>query len=1130
LASNILDRRVCGILIYGPSLIGSGTPIGDTRLENINVYPVGTDYVDRNNVLLYVKRSYINGVTIWSEIGCLLDSSIITLDNEIAKLKHVSDSPLVDLINLYTGINRNLLKELGDVNIYSVQNTQVLSYSSIEDKWINITIPIIPTWTGLGDRFLRTDGTNIYWSSVPGGIDHLSGLVDVTITSAIDNDVLSYDSSLGMWINMAFNAGAFSGLTDVQWTQLADNDIPLFDTGTFKWINVPIPISFPGFGTSHSTASYGDHNHTVDNLSNVTVTNKSDSDILKWDTNAGKWINVPIPTGTTALAGLTTDVNLGQLSNGDVLSYDSNSSMWINVAFSAGTFSGLSDVTFSHLTPGDIPIYDGNTNMWINIPSSSFVINQSASVDYYIDPDNGDDADTGGINDPFEHVYTALNLVRKSMNNTLVRIYLLKSLNYTEQVLIAGYYGGEIQFLTYSYNGGGDALFTYSLCVFRIFNCTAKISFDSNICAKVTASGGNYLHCFLIENCTDVFLFNNKVSSAVSLSIGVYASNSIIHVEGLIDYDTDIIETGIMTSESILYDEQDLNTAGVTPLVTLGIRVFDFDQYRDLQINALLDVNESNLADNDILKWDANSSMWVNISSGKLYANVNYYVDQDNGDDNNVGTFVLPFQHINYADSLIPKDHNGFTATIWLKDCSNYSENIVIKDHHNGFYNIRAVNNTKVVLTEAAGCTGTLINNINNDCALRYIGLSVRIINNSRNAFCFNHSKGSVITTSLGDTANTGTVGVALVNKSEVSVDTITNIDASKVAIGFSIDDSIMHDLGNCSIGDVIDSITNGGILFGAINIKSSAQAWNALVTFPGFGTSHSTVAYGDHNHNLDALANVTITSVQDTQIVSWDANSSKWVNVTKPTTFPGFAGSGSASSASHSDHDHSGTYQPVGSYVLSSGGIFTGMITQIIGQYFYMATSATADTIKDVRMSGDVSTGNFVFEYCSTANVTKGAGVWTTLGNLSDNNFTTALKNTYDGQTAETATTIATLINAVADKTTLIAGDKLTVIDSTNGTLKTQLYSEHKAQLDLLYVPAATVSFPIVDNFIGRKISIIDNNGNFLYDSTCMSVNLDGTGNWADVFASKKVTQAEYDLIVLNPPPNFNYTEYLII
>jgi len=84
---NIIERRLNNNILYGKSYIGSGTPIGETRLDNIITYPINTDYFDRLDLNLYLKISTTNGVSNWIILGCLQDIKFEDMENAISILK-----------------------------------------------------------------------------------------------------------------------------------------------------------------------------------------------------------------------------------------------------------------------------------------------------------------------------------------------------------------------------------------------------------------------------------------------------------------------------------------------------------------------------------------------------------------------------------------------------------------------------------------------------------------------------------------------------------------------------------------------------------------------------------------------------------------------------------------------------------------------------------------------------------------------------------------------------------------------------------------------------------------------------------------------------------------------------------
>lgn len=72
------------------------------------------------------------------------------------------------------------------------------------------------------------------------------------------------------------------------------------------------------------------------------------------------------------------------------------------------------------------------------------------------------------------------------------------------------------------------------------------------------------------------------------------------------------------------------------------------------------------------------------------------------------------------------------------------------------------------------------------------------------------------------------------------------------------------------------------------------------------FGTSADTVAEGNHNHALDGLSNVTISSIVAGELLKW--NGTAWINNTL-----------AEAGISATSHTHSGVYEPANSYLMKT-------------------------------------------------------------------------------------------------------------------------------------------------------------------------------------------------------------------
>ena len=183
----------------------------------------------------------------------------------------------------------------------------------------SISFASIPT-TGLsgGDMYNITDdfttdnrfvegsgvfcpaGTNIAWVDSVSKWDilatikigSLDDLNDVAITTPADQQVLTYDSNSGEWIN----ANAQGGVTQ------------------------------------------------LDQLSDVTISAPTDGQSLVYDSNAGEWVNGSGGGGSSTLSGLT-DVDITTPTDGQALLYDANSGDWVNGNAGGGDYMGLYGMT-----------------------------------------------------------------------------------------------------------------------------------------------------------------------------------------------------------------------------------------------------------------------------------------------------------------------------------------------------------------------------------------------------------------------------------------------------------------------------------------------------------------------------------------------------------------------------------------------------------------------------------------------------------------------------------------------------------------------------------------------------------------------------------------------------------------
>jgi hypothetical protein len=91
---------------------------------------------------------------------------------------------------------------------------------------------------------------------------------------------------------------------------------------------------------AHFMAQGGDVQSSInlDRLSDVTVTNVADNQVLKYDASQSQWVNVA--TGAITSLDQLSDVVITSVQDGQSLQYDNASGNWVNRDITANSIDG----------------------------------------------------------------------------------------------------------------------------------------------------------------------------------------------------------------------------------------------------------------------------------------------------------------------------------------------------------------------------------------------------------------------------------------------------------------------------------------------------------------------------------------------------------------------------------------------------------------------------------------------------------------------------------------------------------------------------------------------------------------------------------------------------------------------
>ena len=216
-------------------------------------------------------------------------------------------------------------------------------------------------------EFLKYDSSSGKWEN--SGIDlskSLDDLTNVNITNPSQGQSLTYDNTSSKWVNTTIAAPAWGNITGT-----LSNQTDLQSALNGK------QASITGAATTITSNDLTASRALVSDSSGKVAVSSITSIKLEYLTDVTSNIQAQINGKISSAAVSTlTDVTLSNLDNGQILAYDSTSQKWKNTSAAPGgatSLDGLTDVEITSPTQGQNLTYDSINNKWINSSSSATV-------------------------------------------------------------------------------------------------------------------------------------------------------------------------------------------------------------------------------------------------------------------------------------------------------------------------------------------------------------------------------------------------------------------------------------------------------------------------------------------------------------------------------------------------------------------------------------------------------------------------------------------------------------------------------------------------------------------------------------------------------------------------------------
>jgi hypothetical protein len=309
-------------------------------------------------------------------LGTAAALDVGTSANNVVQLDGTAKLPAVDGSQLTNVVSSVAVADITDVTITSVADRQVLTYDSASSAWINSAVAYADV---TGTPTLATVATS-------GSYTDLSNTPTLGTAAALDvgtsaNNVVQLDGTAklpavdGSQLTGVIATVALNDVTDVTITSAADRQVLTYDSASSEWINSAVAYAdvtgTPTLATVATTGAYSDLSGTP-TLATVATTGAysdlSGTPTLATVATTGAYSDLSgLPTlGTAAALNVgASALNVVQLdASGKLPAVDG--SQVTGITSSIGTLDQIGDVTITSVADRQVLTYDSASSEWIN--------------------------------------------------------------------------------------------------------------------------------------------------------------------------------------------------------------------------------------------------------------------------------------------------------------------------------------------------------------------------------------------------------------------------------------------------------------------------------------------------------------------------------------------------------------------------------------------------------------------------------------------------------------------------------------------------------------------------------------------------------------------------------------------